>query len=98
MLNLEDSALGDGKAGNLPGVTDDDKIEIHLFISAYPRGYRPAIHIMDVFFREPAILLYLFPERKISFDGFITYEGRRFGVPYSYGQSILSMFKDMLRK
>lgn len=39
--------------------------------------------------KEPAILLYLFPERKISFDGFITYEGRRFGVPYSYGQSIV---------
>ena len=38
---------------------------------------------------DPAILLYLFPERKISFDGFITYEGRRFGVPYSYGQSIV---------
>ena len=27
---------------------------------------------------------YLCPERKISFDGFINYEGRRFGVPYSY--------------
>ena len=39
--------------------------------------------------KEPAILLYLFPERKISFDGFVTYEGRRFGVPYSYGQSIV---------
>lgn len=38
---------------------------------------------------DHVILLYLFPERKISFDGFITYEGRRFGVPYSYGQSIV---------
>ncbi len=26
--------------------------------------------------------LYLWPERKISFDGFVNYEGRRFGVPY----------------
>lgn len=26
----------------------------------------------------------LSPERKISFDGFVNYEGRRFGVPYSY--------------
>ena len=26
--------------------------------------------------------LYLWPERKISFDGFINYEGRRFGVPF----------------
>lgn len=30
--------------------------------------------------------LYLWPERKISFDGFINYEGRRFGVPYSYNR------------
>lgn len=28
--------------------------------------------------------LYLWPLRRISFDGFITYEGRRFGVPYRY--------------
>ena len=31
-----------------------------------------------------AIRYYLCPERKISFDGFVNYEGRRFGVPYSY--------------
>lgn len=30
--------------------------------------------------------VYLCPERKISFDGFVTYEGRRFGVPYTYTQ------------
>ena len=36
---------------------------------------------------EGSILLYLFPLRKISFDGFICYEGRRFGVPYSYTES-----------
>jgi hypothetical protein len=28
--------------------------------------------------------LYLWPLRIISFDGFINYEGRRFGVPYRY--------------
>lgn len=33
---------------------------------------------------ENEILLYLFPLRKISFDGFVCYEGRRFGVPYRY--------------
>lgn len=27
---------------------------------------------------------YLCPIRSISFDGFVSYEGRRFGVPYSY--------------
>lgn len=30
------------------------------------------------------LLFYLCPERRISFDGFVNYEGRRFGVPYSY--------------
>ena len=30
------------------------------------------------------IRLYLWPERTISFDGFVNYEGRRFGVPYWY--------------
>ena len=29
---------------------------------------------------------YLCPIRCISFDGFVTYEGRRFGIPYSYVQ------------
>ena len=30
------------------------------------------------------VLPYLAPERSISFDGFVEYEGRRFGVPYTY--------------
>ena len=34
--------------------------------------------------KTDAIRYYLCPIRKISFDGFINYEGRRFGVPYSY--------------
>lgn len=33
---------------------------------------------------DPSLYFYLCPERKISFDGFINYEGRRFGVPYTY--------------
>lgn len=31
-----------------------------------------------------SLLPYFCPERKISFDGFVNYEGRRFGVPYRY--------------
>ena len=30
------------------------------------------------------VAMYLCPERKISFDGFVSYEGRRFGVPCWY--------------
>lgn len=44
---------------------------------------------------EPALLFYLCPERKISFDGFVNYEGRRFGVPFSYrGATARIMRKD----
>jgi hypothetical protein len=37
---------------------------------------------------------YLCPLRKISFDGFINYEGRRFGVPYSYVQKQCRVRRD----
>lgn len=39
------------------------------------------------FSATPNVALYLCPERRISFDGFINYEGRRFGVPFSYAGS-----------
>ena len=32
----------------------------------------------------PQLRYYLCPPRKISFDGFVNYEGRRFGVPFRY--------------
>ena len=39
---------------------------------------------LSVLTESESIKYFLCPERKISFDGFINYEGRRFGVPYSY--------------
>lgn len=41
----------------------------------------------------PSLPSYLCPERKISFDGFVNYEGRRFGVPYSYRGSIARIMR-----
>lgn len=35
-------------------------------------------------FDKTELLAYLAPERSISFDGYVNYEGRRFGVPISY--------------
>lgn len=50
------------------------------------------IHTFEM---NPALLFYLCPERKISFDGFVNYEGRRFGVPFSYrGSTARVMRKD----
>ena len=40
------------------------------------------------------IRLYLAPERTISFDGFVAYEGRRFGVPYGYEQKTCRVMRD----
>lgn len=31
---------------------------------------------------DDQVAAYLCPQRKVSFDGFVSYEGRRFGVPY----------------
>lgn len=33
---------------------------------------------------DDKVKLYLYPQRRISFDGFVNYEGRRYGVPYRY--------------
>lgn len=45
---------------------------------------------------EPGMELsyYLCPERRISFDGFVNYEGRRFGVPYWYTEKTCRVRRD----
>lgn len=40
------------------------------------------------------LLFYLCPERRISFDGFVSYEGRRFGVPYTYHGKTARVLRD----
>jgi len=40
--------------------------------------------VVKALYETPELLNYLCPVRKISFDGFINFEGRRFGVPYRY--------------
>ena len=39
------------------------------------------------------IKYYLCPLRKISFDGFVNYEGRRFGVPYYYTRKLARVMR-----
>ena len=41
------------------------------------------------------VAFYLCPERRISFDGFVTYEGRRFGVPYWYTRHTCRVHREM---
>ena len=60
-----------------------------LFLT-FPDSVPQQVHMKNCVVRlhelpkTDAIRFYLCPERKISFDGFVNYEGRRFGVPYSY--------------
>lgn len=43
---------------------------------------------------DTLLYFYLCPERKISFDGFINYEGRRFGIPYTYCGATARIMRD----
>ena len=47
--------------------------------------------------KDPGLIYYLCPERKISFDGFVTYEGRRFGVPYWYTEKTCRVMRERYR-
>lgn len=38
--------------------------------------------------------LYLCPERRVSFDGFVSFEGRRFGVPYWYDRRVCRVSRE----
>lgn len=58
----------------------------HRAVDCIPNDKHSASCLKVVPLLEETIELsyYLCPERRISFDGFVTYEGRRFGVPYWY--------------
>lgn len=50
--------------------------------------------VVSVLNDSPDLLFYLCPERRISFDGFVSYEGRRFGVPYRYSGKTARVMRD----
>ena len=54
-----------------------DDIPDHLHASRCMATATPLVESRE-------LLFYLCPSRKISFDGFVNYEGRRFGVPFRY--------------
>lgn len=43
---------------------------------------------------DESIQWYLCPLRKISYDGFVNYEGRRYGVPFSYTGSLVRVNRE----
>ena len=65
-------------------------------INLHQTGCGNCCHDLDV---TNALYMYLCPERRISFDGFVNYEGRRFGVPYWYTNKVcrVQRFGDKIR-
>lgn len=43
--------------------------------------------------KREELFVYLCPARRISFDGFVNYEGRRFGVPYTYTKKTVHVYR-----
>ncbi len=46
------------------------------------------------YIRTPDLMAFLCPERRISFDGFVNYEGRRFGVPSWYTKRTVRVLRE----
>ena len=49
---------------------------------------RSCWEVASVLENSQPVMFYLCPERLITFDGFVSYEGRRFGVPYWYTKKV----------
>ena len=84
-------------AGRVFGNITDLNYEVHRWCDRQNHRYHEGVNCIPAEVHEDRCLrssrelqmtdslqLYLWPERRISFDGFINYEGRRFGVPYWY--------------
>ena len=68
----------------------------HRAVDCIPDDKHAALCMQSAYKLEDTIELayYLCPERKISFDGFVNYEGRRFGVPYWYTEKNCRVKRD----
>lgn len=68
----------------------------HRAVDCIPNDRHNSVCIKVAPLLEETIELsyYLCPERCISFDGFVTYEGRRFGVPYWYTEKTCRVKRD----
>lgn len=68
----------------------------HRMIGGVPQDlhYLKCVETVRPLPENPSLVFYLCPERRISFDGFVNYEGRRFGVPGSYTGSTARVMRD----
>ena len=68
-------------AGRTFGSITDLNYEAWRWCDRQNNRYHDGVYCITL---SDPIRIYLWPERRISFDGFVNYEGRRFGVPYRY--------------
>lgn len=68
----------------------------HKAVDSIPDDKHEALCMRHAYKLDNTIELayYLCPERKISFDGFVNYEGRRFGVPFWYTRKTCRVKRD----
>ena len=68
----------------------------HRAVDCVPSDKHSAICMKHASVLEamPELSYYLCPERTISFDGFVSYEGRRYGVPYWYDGKVCRVRRD----
>ena len=75
---------------------DDQDGKYHKAVDCVPNEKHEflCLKTASVLESTPELAFYLCPERKISFDGFVNFEGRRFGVPYWYTEKTCRVKRD----
>jgi transposase len=63
----------------------------HAPLAAHSDQCVPALRPLEV---DEGIWRYLCPRRRVSFDGFVCYEGRRFGVPLWSGAKVVRVCRE----
>ena len=75
---------------------DNQNAVYHRALDCVPNEKHTAscLKVAPLLENTPELSYYLCPPRAISFDGFVTYEGRRFGVPYWYTGKVCRVKRD----
>ncbi len=70
--------------------------QYHTAVDCTPaeEHFRSCVLVAHKLEKTPELLYFLCPLRKISFDGFVNYEGRRFGVPFRYIRQFCRVRRD----
>lgn len=75
---------------------DRQNNQYHKAVDCIPseKHSRECLKVSRVLQETKTLAFYLCPPRQISFDGFVSYEGRRFGVPYWYDKKVCRVKRD----